>query len=295
MADRVVRPVEDLRAAAVALTARDRGRRVLPAGDDEMEALGRVFNTMAESLERDAVLIAENTARIEGFNARLQATVEERTAELRAAQARLVEAARLAAVGELGAGVAHELNNPLAGILGLAQVLERRVGDPEAAGLLSSLSAEARRCVALVAHLRAVAGAGEGGAGPAVVEWAPMLHEVAALVAGPLRARGVTLAVSAAGAGAVWAPPAVLRPALVQLLLARGAALPAGGRICLTAAPGGGLRLALDGPTIADTDDARAASVPLWAARRALADLGASLDAPPAPADWLLHLPVPEG
>lgn len=294
LADRVVRPVEDLRAAAVALTARDRGRRVVPAGDDEMQELGRVFNTMAETLERDAALIAENTNRIETFNVHLQETVEARTAELRAAQARLVEAARLAAVGELGAGVAHELNNPLAGILGLAQLLERRGADPAAAPLLASLAAEARRCVALVAHLRALSGAVDGGAEAAVVEWGAMLHEVAALVAGPLRARGVELAVSADGAGCVRAASGVLRPALVQLVLARGAALPDGGRLRLTAGAGGLLRVALDGPRIVDGDDARAASVPLWAARRALADMGATLDAPPAPADWVLRLPAGE-
>ena len=56
-----------------------------------------------------------------------------------------------AAVGEMGAGLAHELNNPLAGILGLVQVLQQTSNqDPK---LLNSIEQSAQRCGEIVAQL----------------------------------------------------------------------------------------------------------------------------------------------
>ena len=59
------------------------------------------------------VVAARNEA-LATMNAELESRVETRTAELRKAEQRLVESERLAAIGQLGAGVAHEINNPLA-------------------------------------------------------------------------------------------------------------------------------------------------------------------------------------
>lgn len=55
---------------------------------------------------------------INELNINLGKKVEERTKELKEKQFQLIEAGKLAVIGQLGAGVAHELNNPMTGILG---------------------------------------------------------------------------------------------------------------------------------------------------------------------------------
>lgn len=122
-------------------------RRLPVQGEDELSELATTFNRMGEELE-------SARARILRWNDELKARVEEATAELKAAQAQLLEAQKLAAIGQLGAGVAHEMNNPLAGILGNAQLLllERDDKDPDLESL-KKIEASARRCKEITQNL----------------------------------------------------------------------------------------------------------------------------------------------
>ncbi len=87
---------------------------------------------LGESVERMRVRLAGTIAELEGERAGLEANVAARTAELTRAleelkrtQAALVQGERLASIGELFAGVAHEIYNPLSAIAGSAAPLER--------------------------------------------------------------------------------------------------------------------------------------------------------------------------
>jgi len=77
---------------------------------------------MASSLDAARREITQQTGKIMEWNESLERRVENKTKELREAQELLLRSRALAAIGSLGAGVAHEINNPLTGVLGLAQL-----------------------------------------------------------------------------------------------------------------------------------------------------------------------------
>jgi two-component system NtrC family sensor kinase len=122
-------------------------QRVQVDGDDELSDLASTFNLMGSELERAH-------ARMLRWNDELKVRVDEATAELKTAQIQLLEAQKLAAVGQLGAGVAHEINNPLAGILGNTQLLmlERDEKDPDFE-TLRKIELSAKRCKDITQNL----------------------------------------------------------------------------------------------------------------------------------------------
>jgi signal transduction histidine kinase len=87
-------------------------------------------------------------------NSRLYQSVHEQMAELQRTQQQLVQSAKLAAIGELAAGVAHEINNPLTVVLGYAELLLRDV--PEGSrdhGRLSKIRNETTRASRIMQDL----------------------------------------------------------------------------------------------------------------------------------------------
>lgn len=77
-----------------------------------------------------AALLKATGAALERHRAELEDRVAERSAALRAAQARVIHQEKMAAFGLLAAGIAHEVGNPLAALSSLVQMLRRRGPDP---------------------------------------------------------------------------------------------------------------------------------------------------------------------
>ena len=84
----------------------------------EVDELARSFNIMRDRLR--AAL-----AEINQFTLNLETKVEERSQQLKAAQKKLLQSDRLASLGQLSASVAHEINNPISGVLNLSMLLQR--------------------------------------------------------------------------------------------------------------------------------------------------------------------------
>jgi len=85
---------------------------------EELDELARSFDVMRERLR--AAL-----AELNQFTQNLETKVEERTQQLKAAQKKLLQSDRLASLGQLSASVAHEINNPVSGILNLSMLMQR--------------------------------------------------------------------------------------------------------------------------------------------------------------------------
>jgi signal transduction histidine kinase len=111
--------------------------------------------------------------------------------ELESAQEQLVQAGKLAALGQLGAGLAHELSQPLQAILGFALRLERDAGVPEVRrGELRIIIDAARRMGGLLDNVRLLARTGELELRP--LDATAPLEDALLLVGEQLRNRGVS-------------------------------------------------------------------------------------------------------
>ncbi len=126
---------------------------------DEFEDLARSFNQMVEDLSQHEEEIKKANQELSKWSKLLEARVEERTRELKIAQAQLVQGAKMAAIGQLAGGVAHEINNPLTGVLNNVQLINMEIAEQkdfspkEFKSLLGTIEESALRCKDIVQAL----------------------------------------------------------------------------------------------------------------------------------------------
>jgi two-component system, NtrC family, sensor kinase len=151
---RVVQPVAALLEGTRRIARAQLDQEIHVDDRGELGVLARSFNEMTRALRR-----VEGD--LKSLNLELEQKVEDRTADLRRAQAALVQTEKLSSLGQLSASIAHEINNPLAGILTFAKLvtreLETAVADPGKRATLTRnlalVEREAGRCSAIVRNL----------------------------------------------------------------------------------------------------------------------------------------------
>jgi two-component system NtrC family sensor kinase len=141
----VYRPVKELINGTHRVADGDLDYRLPVRSDDELGDLAASFNKM--------------TAEVAGVQAKIEEQVRRKTAELERAHKSLLNSEKMASIGKLAATVAHEINNPLFGILTYARLVSRGImkhefeGRDELTEQLQTIERESKRCGDLVKSL----------------------------------------------------------------------------------------------------------------------------------------------
>jgi two-component system NtrC family sensor kinase len=145
-------PVASLTQGVRKVAAGDLDFNIPSKSRDEIGELARSFNRMTRDL-KDA------REEIKNWTETLEDLVEERTAQLKRAQASAILAEKMASMGRLAAIVAHEINNPLAGIRTYARLLLKKSDvimpgvDTRYLDYLKTIESESARCGDIVKNL----------------------------------------------------------------------------------------------------------------------------------------------
>ena len=153
----VATPIREVIQGTKALSAMQLDRPIqIRRRSQELDELVDSINRMRERLKLAVDDLNE-------MQQTLESKVVERTEQLRAAHRKLLQADRLASLGQLAASVAHEINNPISGVLNLSSLLERLMSsggfppgrEAEFRKYLSQISAETTRVGRIVTDLLA--------------------------------------------------------------------------------------------------------------------------------------------
>ena len=226
----------------------------LTRGNPVHDAAGRILQWVGTGTDIEEIVevreaLTASRAVVERANAELEARVAERTASLarandrlaaeierrETAQAALVQAQKLEAVGQLTSGIAHDFNNVIAAIAGGFSVIERRTQDPRLIEVARHGAKAAERGGILVRQLLAFAR--QQVLAPQACDLPALLREAEPLIARSL-GPGIELSIDCPGdLGEVRIDPVQLEAALINLAVNAHDAMEGGGRLRITARP----------------------------------------------------------
>jgi len=121
---------------------------------DDMKLLAKAFNDMLDNLQ-------EANNELKNWSQQLEYKVQKKSEELGAVQNEIIHVERLASLGKLSSSVAHEINNPLSGILVYAKLIQKQLNNPELYAAkresmlhhLKMIETETKRCGEIVKGL----------------------------------------------------------------------------------------------------------------------------------------------
>jgi len=143
----IYEPLRDLEKGAKRLASGNFDKPIPVRGEDEFGSLARSSNAMMGALKK-------SRHELEEWVATLNEKVKERTQELQLAEAEVARGEKLASIGQLAAGIAHELNNPLTGVLTFTSLMRKKMPEgSEDAEDLDLVIRETKRCASIIRRL----------------------------------------------------------------------------------------------------------------------------------------------
>jgi two-component system NtrC family sensor kinase len=149
-------PLNDLIKASIAVANGNKSTRLEMKPDqlDDMRMVSQAFNDMLDNLQAA-------TEELQNWSQQLEYKVQKKSEELGAAQNELIHIERIASLGKLSSSVAHEINNPLSGILIYTKLIHKQLSNPELDGSkresmlkhLKLIENETKRCGEIVKGL----------------------------------------------------------------------------------------------------------------------------------------------
>jgi len=216
LSDAITRPIEQFREAAEAIRGGDFSRPLPLRAVDEIGELARSFQAMA--------------ADVQNTQQNLAGLVRERTTELERSHEQLRQSEKMSAVGQLAAGVAHEINNPVGIILGFAQSMVKKM--PEADPLthaLKSIEREAIRARDLVQNLMTFSRQSKGAFEQ--MDFNAVVAQTLSIVEAKARVKSVEVVRELGSIEPLWGDKSRLQQVIVNLCGNALDAMPGGGKM----------------------------------------------------------------
>jgi len=190
---KIKKPLRALVNASTAVASGELNTRIDTGGDqlDDMRQVAITFNLMLDNLQ-------QATVELENWSQQLEYKVQKKTEELRSAQSELIQLERIASLGKLSASVAHELNNPLSGILIYTKLIYKQLSNIELYASkkesilkhLSLIESETKRCGDIVRGMLDFSRKDQGQMSE--VHLHRVLTETYELMAHPVRINGIS-------------------------------------------------------------------------------------------------------
>jgi len=205
----------------------------------DLRQIEQLIRALQQERSHLDIKVKQRTLELEKANIELKAKTE----ELISTQVQLIQSAKMAAVGQLGAGVAHELNNPLGGILGYAQFILEKIKRPEFSSedfkscikYIESIERESTRCKGIVESLlkfsrRPISPQ------PELIDVALAINETLAIIGHQLKLKNITLTTDIPeGLDKVFGITNQLQQVFTNLILNAQQAMPEAGQLKIAA------------------------------------------------------------
>lgn len=234
----IFRPIERMNRTIARIDGGESGARVGETGSrDELGRLAGEFDHLLDVLAQKRDELQRSADELDHKVAARTAELEEANAHLRVAQRQLVISEKLAAIGELTAGVAHEINNPIAVVQGNLDVLREELG-PAAQPVATEIrliDEQVDRIRVIVTKLLQFARPGEFAGYVEPVDCAAVLADCLVLARHHLGKRSVRVEQDYAATHWVGINRQELQQVLINLIVNAVQAMPDGGTLTLSA------------------------------------------------------------